>query len=94
MTDTITVKISDYALDPKPGAAQCLVEAIEHHFHSGKNVCLDFSGLDTLTPSFRTNALRVTAALHTPQFLKAALTMINVGPHIATDLQDIFGKTA
>jgi hypothetical protein len=90
MADTLTIAVAAFALDPDPGSGQRLVDAIEDAFHSGKNVCLDFSGIDIIPRSFITNSLRVTAALHTPQFLKHALTVINVSPKLCPSLQDIF----
>lgn len=93
MTKTLTIKVAPFALDTDPGNAQRLVDAIEDGFMSagiGK-ICLDFAGIETLTPHFRTHALRVTVALHGQQFLKAALTTVNVSEQLKPVTDEIFG---
>jgi hypothetical protein len=90
MADTITIDVIHFALNSDPGSGQRLVNAIEEALISGKSVCLDFNGIEAITSSFLNKSLRVTAALHTPQFIKSAITMVNINPQIRSSLQDIF----
>ena len=78
MRDTDTISVASLAtgnLDHDDGRR--VYDAIQTALAAGRNVRIDFSGIDIVTPSLLNTSFRVLAEQHDKEFLKSRLQIVN-----------------